>query len=292
MQFLRSCFLLLALAFSGAAFAETPTKFALVIANSDYDGDGRVDTSTTARTRAQARGFVGDLGNPWFDAVRVGEALRGAGFQVETLLNADRGSMYGAVARLGARADAAGPSAATVIFFAGHGVQIGGRNYLVATRARLPTQDLPADTDLKRTRIGIAIGMSVQDILMQAHRPDGAGYNLILLDACRANPWEPEIRAAALAAGRSYAGERGFMAMSVMTQRTVLSFSSQPGGVAGDGIEGAGSPYGMALVNVLRQPDITVDDAVTRLSNIATSVDGQVQLPWSTGRLYDGTRLR
>ena len=105
MPILRCCFLLLALTFSSAAFAETPTKFALVIANSDYDGDGKVDTSEAARTRAQARGLVGDLGNPWFDAVRVGEALRGAGFEVDTVLNADRGSMYGAVARLNARAD-------------------------------------------------------------------------------------------------------------------------------------------------------------------------------------------
>ena len=194
--------------------------------------------------------------------------------------------------RLYARADAAGPSSSTVLYYAGHGVQLGGRNYLVAVRAQFPAQYLPADTDDKRMRIGIAIGLSVQDILMSAHRPDNVGYNLIFLDACRDNPWEQQIRDARAAEGRDYVGERGFMAMSVMTQRTVLSFSSQPGGVAGDGIEGAGSPYGMALVSVLRQPGITVDDAVTRLSGIATSVDGAVQQPWSTGRLNDGTRLR
>ena len=292
MTFLRGCFLLLALTFSDAAIAETPAKFALVIANSDYDGDGKVDTSTAARTRAQARGLVGDLGNPWFDAVRVGDALRGAGFEVDTVLNGDRASMYGAVMRLYARADAAGPSSSTVLFFAGHGVQIGGRNYLVATRARLSDEDLRGDTGEQRTRVGIAIGLSVQDILMQAHRPDAIGYNLIFLDACRDNPWESQIRAALATEGRDYVGERGFMAMTVMTQRTVLSFSAQPGGAAGDGIEGAGSPYGAALVGILRQPGITIDDAVTRLSSVATSVDGDVQQPWSTGRLYDNTRLR
>lgn len=284
-------FLALALALAGAASAQAPAKFALIIANSDYDGDGKVDTSTEARTRAQSRGLVGDLGNPWFDAVRVGDALRSAGFDVDTTLNADRASMYGAMMRLYARADAAGPSAATIIYYAGHGVQLGGRNYLVAVRAKFPAELLPADTGEKRTRIGIAIGLSVQDILMRAHRPDGAGYNLIFLDACRDNPWEPQIRAELAAEGRDYAGERGFMAMSVMTPRTVLSFSSQPGGVAGDGIEGAGSPYGAALVNILRQPGVTVDDAVTRLSGTATGVDGGVQIPWSTGRLNDGTRL-
>ena len=89
---------LFTLALSPSAHA-APRKFALIIANSDYDGDGKVDQSETAVMRAHERGYVGDLANPWFDSVRVGQALKSAGFEVETMLNADKAMMAGASSR-------------------------------------------------------------------------------------------------------------------------------------------------------------------------------------------------
>jgi hypothetical protein len=272
----------------GAAHAQAPSaKLALIIANSDYDGDGKVDSSSEAVMRAQARGFVGDLPNPWFDAVRVGEAFKGAGFSVDTVFNGDRASMYGAVSRLYARARAT-PGAATVIYYAGHGVQLGGHSYLVATRARLTPEDMVAETGIDRTRIGLAMGMQVQDILMQAPRPTAPGYNLILLDACRDNPWEPQIRAAQAAQGRDYVGERGFMGMSVMTPRTVLTFSAQGGQGARDGIAAAGSPFANALVGRMRRGE-TIDAALSGMIGQVSAMSGALQSPWVSGRLGDGT---
>lgn len=106
----RRAFLAGALASTAAqdAFAQqTPRKkMALVIGNGDYDGDGRADPSPEARMRAQARGYVGDLPNAWFDAVRVGEALRRAGFEVQTFNNVDRTMMAGVISTHQSRAAA------------------------------------------------------------------------------------------------------------------------------------------------------------------------------------------
>lgn len=272
------------------AFAAAPSsRLALVIANSDYDGDGKIDTSEAAKVRAQERGLAGDLRNPWFDSVRVSDALRGAGFQVETLRDADRASMLGSIMRLRARADAAGPTAATCIYFAGHGIQLGGRNYLVAAGARFNTDEMPTATGVDRERIGLAVGAPVQELLMRARNPEAPGYNVVLLDACRDNPWEPQIREAMAAAGRDYVGERGFVGMTVMTQRTVLSFSASPGQVANDGIAGAGSPYAAAIVRALSQRGAPIDRLIDGLVGPVATAAGGAQMPWRVGRIGDAT---
>jgi uncharacterized caspase-like protein len=278
------------LAAAAPAFAQSRAKFALIVANSDYDGDGKVDTSDEARFRAQERGYVGDLANPWFDGVRVGDALKRAGFSVETVLNADRGALAGAIMRFYARAQAAGPATSTVLYFAGHGIQIGGRNYLVATGARLIADEMPSASNSDQTRIALAIGAPVQEALMRVPRvTEAPGYHLMLLDACRDNPWEPQIRAAYAAKGQNYVGERGFIGMTVLSPRTVVSFSAQPGQVAVDGPAAAGSPYASAIAAALGQPGATVDGVLDSIAGVVTVAAAGQQSPWVRGRLGDGT---
>jgi uncharacterized caspase-like protein len=275
---------------AGVAHAQAPKrKFALVIANSDYDGDGRVDASQAAVLRARERGFVGDLVNPWFDQVRVGEALRGAGFEVETVLNADRAVLYGATARWRARADAPGPETASVLYYAGHGVQIGGRNYLVGCRAQL-TGEMPAATAEERDRIALAVGMPVQFLLMGGRHPTAPGYRLILIDACRDNPWEEMVRAQAAALGRDYAGERAFGALSA-PPRTVIGFSAQPGQFAQDGLAAASSPFANAVSRRARQRGAPIDDMLRSVMGEVAAASGAQQIPNVYGRFGDGTSL-
>ena len=276
---------------AGAAHAESWPRFALIIANSDYDGDGKVETSDAARQRAAERGFVGDLANPWFDAVRVGDALRSAGFETETAFNADRGMMSGSVMRLFARAKAAGPGASTLSYYAGHGIQLSGRPFLVATRAQFLAEGMPADTAEQRTQIGLRLGVSVPELIIGAPRPEPPGFNLFLIDACRDNPWEDQVRAGLEAEGRAYVGERGFGAMSVLTPRTVLAFSTSPGEEAVDGIAAAGSPYAAAIIQRLRQPGLSVDAAVDSMLGEVSATSGGRQTPWRIGRVGDATPL-
>lgn len=289
----RRAFLAGALASTAAqdAFAQqTPRKkMALVIGNGDYDGDGRADPSPEARMRAQARGYVGDLPNAWFDAVRVGEALRRAGFEVQTFNNVDRTMMAGVISTHQSRAAAAGPDTSSIIYFAGHGVQLGGRNFLVGARAQLLAADMPTDTPRERENVGQRIGVPLQNLLV-ASRPSAApGYNLILVDACRDNPWEPTIRAAAEKAGRRYVGERGFGAMSA-PQRTIICFSTQPGELAADGMTAASSPFAAAISRRLREGAV-IDDLLSGVMGEVAAASGARQTPWIRGRLGDGTKL-
>lgn len=279
----------LASAASSDAFAQARPrkKMALVIGNGDYDGDGRADTSPQARTRAQERGYVGDLPNAWFDAVRVGEALRSAGFEVQTFNNADRTMIQGAISTHQARAVAAGPDTASVIYYAGHGVQLGGRNFLVGVRAQLLAADMPTDTPQERERVGQRIGAPLQNMISFSRTPSAPGYNLILIDACRDNPWEDTIRAAAEKEGRRYVGERGFGAMSA-PQRTIICFSAQPGQLAVDGMTAASSPFANAISRRMK-PGAVIDDMLSSVMGEVGAATAAKQTPWIRGRLGDGT---
>ena len=281
----------LASAASSEAFAQARPrkKMALVIGNGDYDGDGRADSSSEARTRAQARGFVGDLPNAWFDAVRVGDTLRGAGFDVQSFHNADRAMISGAIAMHQARASAAGPDTASIIYFAGHGVQLGGRNFLVGVRAQLIAAEMPADTPDDRERIGLRIGAPLQSMINYSRTPSAPGYNLLLVDACRDNPWEDTIRTAAEKEGRDYVGERGFGAMSA-PQRTIICFSAQPGQLAVEGMAAASSPFANAISRRLKAGAV-IDDLLTGVMGEVGAATAAKQTPWIRGRLGDGTVL-
>ncbi len=280
--------LLFAFALASPAHA-APKKFALIIANSDYDGDGKVNASEAAVLRAHDRGYVGDLANPWFDSVRVGEALKRAGFEVETHYNADKAMMGGALARLRARASAAGPDSATVFYYSGHGIQVGGRNYLIGAGAKI--SDLKMETPRDQDRIGFALGVSLQMTLTGARRPTAPGYDLLLIDACRDNPWEEEVRKAAVAEGRDYVGERGYAALSPPSPRTIIGFSAAPGQFAQDGLTAASSPFANAIARRAAQRGLSIDHLLQSVSGEVGAATGAQQLPRVVGRLGDNTSL-
>jgi len=222
--------------------------------------------------------------------VRIGEALKRVGFDVQTVQNALPVSMIAAVHRMASRARAADGAAQCVVYYAGHGVQLGGRSYLVGVGAQLVASEMASDTAEDRMRIGLRIGAQQSDLLAALPCARAPGFNLMLLDACRDNPWEPQIRAAAEAQGRPYVGERAFAALSP-PPRTVIGYSTQPGQTAADGRLAAGSPFANAIARRIVQPGVTVDALVAGATGEVAGVSGAMQLPWVAGRLGDGTRL-
>lgn len=284
--------LILACLFSFALIAPAqaaPQKFALIVANSDYDGDGKVDASENAVRLARERGYVGDLANPWFDSVRVKEALTRAGFTVETVYNADNAMITGALARLRARASAAGPDAATLFYYSGHAVQIGGLNFLVGARTKV--SDLNDVTPENQTRTGFRLGVSLQMMLAGARQPAAPGYDLLLIDACRDNPWEERVRAALKAQGRDYAGERAYGALSPPSRRTIIGFSAAPGQFATDGLAAASSPFANAIARRAAQPGLPIDQLLQGVSGEVAAATAADQIPTVVGRLGDSTAL-
>src|SRR3954463_3016883 len=143
-----------------AAFtaAQAEPRVALVVGNSNYGKE------------------IGSLPHPVNDAKLISQALQQTGFQVITVTDADQKRMKRAIADFGDKLAAAGPSATGLFFYAGHGVQVQGTNYLV-----------PVGADIgKEADVGIE-SISADEVLQQMEFA-GSKVNIIILDACRNNP--------------------------------------------------------------------------------------------------------
>ena len=212
--------------------------------------------------------FTAALPNPARDAEAMGGLLRAAGFDhVQVERDLDVAGLRKAVREFAARA--AGVDVA-VVFYAGHGMEIGGRNYLVPVDARLATDfDLEDETvDLER--------------VMQAIEP-AKRLRLVILDACRNNPFAVAMRRsdATRAVGRGLAPPR------LARGETMIAYAAQPGAVADDGA-GANSPFTTALLKHLTSPgrDIRLALGSVRDEVLATTRDRQE--PYITGSMGGG----
>lgn len=210
-----------------------------------------------------AYGGLGDLVNPTNDARAVAETLSSLGFDVQLVLNPDQRALRQAISQLGERMSDAGRGATGLFFFAGHGIQARGINYLIPSGAQivreadLALEAIPADT-----------------VLLQMQEA-GVSTNILILDACRNMPLTRSFRNSA----------RGLAQMDA-PNGTFIAYSTAPGSVAADG-EGANSPFATALVAEMSRPGQPIE-AIFR--NVRRSVlrdtDG-LQTPWDSSSLLD-----
>jgi uncharacterized caspase-like protein len=154
-----------------------------------------------------------------------------------------------------------------LLFYAGHGLQVDGRNYLVPVDAKLETaSDLNFGTvDLDR---------------ILASLEDPARANIVILDACRDNPLARSFAAKT----RSAAVGAGLAAYTSLGTGTLIAFSTAPGKVAADG-EGANSPFTQGLIKYLRTPGLEVRQMLTRVRNDVAKATGEKQVPWDNSSL-------
>ncbi|MEE9380089.1 MAG: caspase family protein, partial [Hyphomonadaceae bacterium] len=192
-------FLIFSFSFAGQAFAEK--RVALVMGNSQY----------------QATGW--QLANPENDARLVADTLKDIGYDVTLVLNADEDEMEDAFAAHGARLRAAGTDAVGVFYFAGHGIQSEGYNYLIPV-------DANARTEQDIWRQAPRLGQALQQI-----RSAGNSVNFVILDACRNNPLP--------SASRSVGG--GGLASVKRSSGLLIAYATEPGFTAADGA-GTNSP--------------------------------------------------
>lgn len=225
--------------FAGAAGAET--RMALVIGNAAYE--------------------VGPLANPANDARLAADSFAASGFEVETLIDGDRNAMKRAIAGFAARLKQAGPDAVAAFFYAGHGIQANGRNYLIPVNAPLRSE---ADLDYETVE-----AQWVLDLLGAA----GARMSIIILDACRNNPFP------AVSRGVS----RGLARMDA-PRGSILAYSTAPGDVAADG-DGANSPFTRALAKAIRTPGLKIEDTFKQVRREVLAATDNAQLPWESTSL-------
>lgn len=206
---------------------------------------------------------VPELPNAANDARGMTELLGNAGFTVTTAANLAQNEMRAAISDFAGKVSASGADTVALVFYAGHGLQIDGENYLV-----------PVDLDPKREADIPLQGVRLNDLLNTLGAlPTRA--RIFMLDACRNNPF-PALGGAGhgLAIVDTKAGAPG----------SFISYSTSPGSEAEDG-SGADSPYTTAALTVAKQPNLPIEEVFKRIRiAVAQSTDGR-QIPWESSSL-------
>lgn len=223
-----------------AGVAHAQKKVALVVGNSAYE-------HTPALT------------NPKNDADDVAQALRDIGFDVITASDLDKRKMDAALSRFARQSR---DSEVALFFYAGHGMQYQGANYLMPVDAKLEDD---VSLRFEMTRLD-----DVRDALESAR-----GVKIIILDACRNNPLAE--RLAAQAGNRSIGNVRGLAPLD-RAQGMIVAYATQAHNVAADGA-GRNSPFTRALLNHIKVPGLEVGTMFRRVTGEVFASTGGVQRP-------------
>lgn len=209
---------------------------------------------------------VAALPNPANDAMQMSKLLLDAGFEVTTAADLAQREMNDKVGEFAAKIAAKGPDTVALVFYAGHGLQIDGENFLV-----------PVDVDPRREADIPLQAVRLNDILNTLNSVPSR-MRILLLDACRNNPF-PAINQTAgrgLAMVDAKSGAPG----------TFVSFSTSPGAEAEDGI-GSDSPYTTALLTVARTPGLPIEQAFKQVRLAVNKTTAGRQTPWDSSSLTE-----
>ncbi|MGI9424122.1 MAG: SUMF1/EgtB/PvdO family nonheme iron enzyme [Hyphomicrobiaceae bacterium] len=224
--------------------AAAQKRVALVMGNSDY-------AHTTK------------LKNPSNDATLFATTLKRLGFEV--ILQTDLGlkAMQRAIRSYLALLDAGGTDAVGLVYYAGHGVQVEGVNYLVPTDARIDREGDVAIESVSASKLLAGLRMAKNNL------------NIIILDACRNNPFRGFSRSAARGLARLDAPRGSY-----------IVFATAPGDVAADGA-GDNSPFTEALSRYMATPGLNVEQIIKRVGRQVSKTTGGRQRPWLSSSVYD-----
>jgi hypothetical protein len=241
MSRIRLPLLILVGLWSAAAMA-AETRIALVIGNSTYTS--------------------GSLPNPANDAHMIGETLKGLGFEVIPRTNADQTTMKRAIQEFGARLEKAGPGAVGLFYYAGHGVQLNGKNYLIPTTAQIERE---SDVEIE----AVSADWVIEQMRYARNR-----LNIMILDACRNNPF--------IHNSRSLGGNG--LATIEAPAGILIAYSTAPGSVATDG-SGRDSPYAEALSRAMRDLHEPVEQVFKHVRVGVMDATSGNQVPWESSSL-------
>lgn len=217
--------------------------------------------------------FAGPLANPASDAAVMGKTLAGLGFTVISGTDLDR-KQFDAKVREFVLALSAADTA--LFYYAGHGLQIAGRNYLLPVEAKIDDE-----ADVRRQAI------LVDDILQYMELNRSERTNIVILDACRNNPFERQLRRAM--GDRSAALGSGLAPIDAGAG-TFIAFSTAPGSTAKDGIGLSNSPFTASLSRHIRTPGNGVSAVMMNVRKDVIKATGGEQVPWDhsalTGEFY------
>jgi hypothetical protein len=223
------------------------SRVALVVGNSAYQN-------------------VSPLDNPKNDAKLIADTLRELGFALiggGAQLDLDKAGLDSAVQKFGVQLRGAEVG---LFFYAGHGVQVRGSNYLVPIGAN-PTRE--ADVDFQMVDV---------NLVLRQMEGSGTKLNLVILDACRNNPF----------GGRGLRATGGGLAQMQAPEGTLISYATQPGNVAQDGADG-NSPYSKALAQTIRRGGLDIFGTFNAVGLAVKRSTGGSQQPWLSSSPIEGT---
>ncbi len=207
------------------------------------------------------------LANPMNDARDVSERLKALGFEVHTGIDLDKPGFDAKVREFSAGLETADVA---ILFYAGHGLQVSGQNYLVPIDAKLAKE---RDLEFEAVRLDFVLKQ------MELGREDKT--NIVFLDACRDNPLS---RSLARSMGTRSASIGKGLAQVDAGVGTFISYSTQPGNVALDG-KGANSPFTAALVKRMSEPSRSLTGVMIDVRKDVIAETGGQQVPWDHSAL-------
>lgn len=221
-----------------AAPVQAERRTALVIGNSAYK--------------------TAPLKNPVNDARDMASALRSLGFEVALVTDATQQQMENAVREFGTRLRQGGVG---LFYYAGHGVQVGGENFLIPVNAAILSE---ADVKYGSVNAGLVLA-KMEDA--------GNGLNLVILDACRSNPYARGFRSA----------EQGLAKMDAPTG-SLIAYATAPGSVASDG-GGRNGVFTRHLLETIKTPGLPISEVFMRVRQGVVQETARKQVPWEASSL-------
>jgi hypothetical protein len=235
-----------------ASAADAEQRLALVIGNTAYQN-------------------IGQLANAANDAKLMAATLSSLKFEVTLHLNANQKQMKSALLDFSEKINNSGRDSVVLLYYAGHGVQISGQNYLIPVDARINGL---GDVDIESVSAS-----SIMKILGSSPR----ALHIAILDACRNDPF--------------HRGTQGGLAPMEAPPRSLVAFSTSPNSVAADGPPGGNSFYTAALTGALARslstPSLTIMEVFEQAREQVWRVTGNQQLSWEAtsmmpGKFYPG----
>ena len=225
--------------FLGVTPCYAAPKTALVIGNSNYQSS--------------------PLTNPINDATDIAEKLRYLGFEVFDKYDLNRKQMRNAIREFGQTLKQKG--GAGIFFYAGHGIQVKGENYLIPIGADIQSEFEVPDESVQA------------NLLLRALEDAGNPLNIVVLDACRDNPFARSFRSSTKGLARMEGGVG-----------TLIAYSTGPGNVAMDG-EGRNSPYTKYLLKYMTQTGLSIEQVFKRVRVGVEKDSAGRQIPWESSSL-------
>lgn len=216
---------------------DTGRRVALVIGNGAYPG-------------------AAALRNPANDARDMAQKLKRLGFQVMARTDLKQKDMLRALTEFG---DQIVPGSEVLFFYAGHGMQVRGKNYLI-----------PVDAEI---RIESAVSSEAVDVDQLLDKLAPARLSMVILDACRNNPFERRFRG----------GGQGLAQINAPTG-TLIAYATSPGRVAADG-EGRNGLFTGELLAAMDVPGIKIEDVFKRVRSNVVRKSHDAQTPWESSSL-------